>query len=209
MTAFYMFRLVFLTFFGEERLEPEAKAHLHESPKVMTIPLAILAFFSIVAGYVGLPVVLGENVNLFDRFLEPVIHAGHGAHLSIGTEWVLILASVAVALAGIFIAYVFYLKQPQIPHNLVARFPFLYRLLVNKYYVDEIYNAAFVNSTIKGSELVYRHFDLKVIDGALDGSAASANIFGRLLSTFQTGLLKDYALVFLLGAIILLGYFLF
>ncbi len=209
MTAFYMFRLVFLTFFGEERLEPEAKAHLHESPKVMTIPLAILAFFSIVAGYVGLPVVLGENVNLFDRFLEPVIHAGHGAHLSLGTEWMLILASVAVALAGIFIAYVFYLKQPQIPHNLVARFPFLYRLLVNKYYVDEIYNAAFVNSTIKGSELVYRHFDLKVIDGALDGSAASANFFGRLLSTFQTGLLKDYALVFLLGAIILLGYFLF
>ncbi len=209
MTAFYMFRLVFLTFFGEERLEPEAKAHLHESPKVMTIPLAILAFFSIVAGYIGLPVVLGENVNLFDRFLEPVIHAGHGAHLSLGTEWMLILASVAVALAGIFIAFVFYLKQPQIPHNLVARFPFLYRLLVNKYYVDEIYNAAFVNSTIKGSELVYRHFDLKVIDGALDGSAASANFFGRLLSTFQTGLLKDYALVFLLGAIILLGYFLF
>jgi NADH-quinone oxidoreductase subunit L len=209
MTAFYMFRLVFLTFFGEERLEPEAKAHLHESPKVMTIPLTILAFFSIVAGYVGLPVVLGKNVNLFDRFLEPVIHAGHGGHLSLGTEWMLILASVAVALAGIFIAYVFYLKQPQIPHNLVARFPFLYRLLVNKYYVDEIYNAAFVNSTLKGSELVYRHFDLKVIDGALDGTAASASFFGRVLSTLQTGLLKDYALVFLLGAIILLGYFLF
>ncbi len=209
MTAFYMFRLVFLTFFGEERLEPEAKAHLHESPKVMTVPLAVLAFFSIIAGYVGLPVVLGENVNLFDRFLEPVIHAGHGGHLSLGTEWMLILASVAVALCGIFIAYVFYLKQPQIPHNLVARFPFLYRLLVNKYYVDEIYNAAFVNSTLKGSELVYRHFDLKVIDGALDGTAASAHFFGRILSTLQTGLLKDYALIFLLGAILLLGYFLF
>ncbi len=209
MTAFYMFRLVFLTFFGEERLEPEAKAHLHESPKVMTIPLAILAFFSIVAGYVGLPVVLGKDVNLFDRFLEPVIHAHHEAHLSLSSEWMLILASVVVALFGIFIAYVFYLKKPDIPHNLVARFPWLYKLLYNKYYMDEIYNAAFVNSMIKGSELVYKNFDLKVIDGALNGSAKSMNFFGKLLSYLQTGLIKDYALVFLLGALILLGYFVF
>lgn len=209
MTAFYMFRLVFLTFFGKERLEPEAKAHLHESPKVMTIPLAILAFFSIVAGYVGLPVVLGKDVNLFDRFLEPVIHAHHEAHLSLSSEWMLILASVVVALFGIFIAYVFYLKKPDIPHNLVARFPWLYKLLYNKYYMDEIYNAAFVNSMIKGSELVYKNFDLKVIDGALNGSAKSMNFFGKLLSYLQTGLIKDYALVFLLGALILLGYFVF
>jgi len=209
MTAFYMFRLVFLTFFGKERLEPEAKAHLHESPKLMTIPLAILAFFSIVAGYVGLPVVLGKDVNLFDRFLEPVIHAHHEAHLSLSSEWMLILASVAVALFGIFIAYVFYLKKPDIPHNLVARFPWLYKLLYNKYYMDEIYNAAFVNSMIKGSELVYKNFDLKVIDGALNGSAKSMNFFGKLLSYLQTGLIKDYALVFLLGALILLGYFVF
>jgi NADH-quinone oxidoreductase subunit L len=209
MTSFYMFRLVFLTFFGKERLEPEAKAHLHESPKLMTIPLAILAFFSIVAGYVGLPVVLGKDVNLFDRFLEPVIHAHHEAHLSLSSEWMLILASVVVALFGIFIAYVFYLKKPDIPHNLVARFPWLYKLLYNKYYMDEIYNAAFVNSMIKGSELVYKNFDLKVIDGALNGSAKSMNFFGKLLSYLQTGLIKDYALVFLLGALILLGYFVF
>ncbi|MFA9453877.1 MAG: NADH-quinone oxidoreductase subunit L [Candidatus Aminicenantaceae bacterium] len=209
MTAFYMFRVVFLTFYGKERLEPEAKAHLHESPKSMTIPLAILAFFSIVAGYVGLPIVLGKNVNLFDRFLEPVIHAPHEAHLSLSSEWMLILASVAVALFGIFIAYVFYLKKPGIPHNLVARFPWLYKLLYNKYYMDEIYNATFVNSTIKGSELVYKNFDLKVIDGALNGSAKTMNTMGKLLSSLQTGLIKDYALVFLLGALILIGYFVF
>jgi NADH-quinone oxidoreductase subunit L len=209
MTAFYMFRLVFLTFFGEERLEPEAKAHLHESPKMMTVPLAILAFFSIVAGYVGLPVVLGKDVNLFDRFLEPVIHGGHEAHLSLGSEWMLILASVAVALFGIFIAYVFYLKKPAIPHNLVARFPWLYKLLYNKYYMDEIYDATLVNPMIKGSELVYKNFDLKVIDGTLNGSAKSMNFFGKLLSYLQTGLIKDYALVFLLGALILIGYFVF
>ncbi len=211
LTAFYMFRLIFLTFHGKERLEPEAKAHLHESPKAMTIPLVILAFFSVVAGYIGMPVVLGKNVHWFNNFLAPVIHGGHGheAHLSIGTEWLLILISVVVALLGIFLAYVFYLKKPGIPKNLVSRFPFLYKLLYNKYYVDEIYNAIFVNSTIKGSKFVYKNIDLKIIDGAVNGSASTASFFGRILSCLHTGLIKDYALVFLLGATILIGYLIF
>src|SRR4030042_1455368 len=99
LTAFYMFRLVFLTFFGQERIETPPKEHLHESPRVMTVPLVMLAFFSIVAGYVGLPVVFGEKANLFNRFLEPVIHPGHeGAHLSISAEGLLHLASGAGAL---------------------------------------------------------------------------------------------------------------
>jgi len=209
LTAFYMFRLIFLTFFGSERLEPEAKKHLHESPPAMTIPLVLLAFFSVVAGYVGLPVVAGKNLNFFGRFLEPVIHQAHEVHLSLGTEWMLILISVAVAVTGIFIAWVFYIKNPKIPHNLVAKFPGLYKLLYNKYYVDEIYNTLFVNSTIKGSEMVYDHFDLKVIDGVVNGSAKTTNFFGKVLSYFQTGYIKDYALIFLLGVILLLGYLLF
>ncbi len=209
LTAFYMFRLLFLTFFGKERLEPEAKAHLHESPKSMTIPLAILGFFALIAGYVGLPIVFGAHLNWFGRFQEPVIHAGHEVHLSLGTEWLLILASVAVAFTGIFVAYILYLKKPHIPHNLVARFPKLYKLLYNKYYMDEIYNATFVNSAIKGSEFVYDNFDLKVIDGAVNGSAASANFFGKILSYFHSGLIKDYALIFLLGAVALLAYLIF
>jgi NADH-quinone oxidoreductase subunit L len=209
LTAFYMFRLIFLTFHGKERLEPEAKKHLHESPPSMTIPLIILAFFSIIAGYIGLPVVLGKNLDKFGHFLEPVIHEGHGVHLSIGTEWLLILISIVVALTGIFIAWIFYLKNPKIPSAIRSRFPGLYKLIYNKYYVDEIYNATFVDSTIKGSRLVYDHFDLKVIDGTVNGAGASANFFGKILSYFQTGLLKDYALIFLIGAIILLGFFLF
>jgi NADH-quinone oxidoreductase subunit L len=208
LTAFYMFRLIFLTFHGEERLEPEAKAHLHESPPVMTIPLVILAFFSVAAGYVGLPVVFGKNLDFFGRFLEPVIKVPHEVHLELSTEWLLILVSVGVALLGIYIAYVFYIKRPQIPHRLVARFPSLYKLLYNKYYVDEIYNAAFVNTTIKGSEIIYDNFDLKVIDGALNGTASATNFSGKILSYLQSGLLKDYALVFLMGAILFLGYLL-
>jgi len=208
LTALYMFRLIFLTFYGEERLEPEAKKHIHESPRAMTIPLVILAFFSVVAGYIGLPVVFGKKLNLFHRFLEPVIGEGHEAHLGLGTEWMLILISVAVAFLGIYIAYVFYIRSPQIPRTLVARFPFVHKLLFNKYYVDEIYNALFVNSTIKGSEIIYDKFDLKVIDGGVNGAATAAGFFGKILSYFQSGLIKDYALIFLLGLIIFLGYLL-
>jgi NADH-quinone oxidoreductase subunit L len=209
LTAFYMFRLVFLTFFGEERLDRKAKEHLHESPPVMTVPLVILACFSVAAGYVGLPVVLGEKANLFNRFLEPVIRPAHEAHLSIGAEWLLILISVAVALCGIYIAYIFYLKSPQTPHRMVARFPWLYKLLYNKYYVDEAYNAVFVNPTIKGSQAVYDHFDLKVVDGTINGTAAAAGFSGRILGLLQTGLVKDYALVLLLGVAVLIGYLVF
>ncbi len=214
LTAFYMFRLIFLTFHGEERLDSHAKKHLHESPPVMTIPLLILAFFSVVAGYVGLPVVFGEKANLFNRFLAPVLAPAHGApehevHLAISTEWTLILISVAVALTGIYVAYVFYLKSPQTPHRLVRRFPGVYRLLYNKYYVDEIYNAAFVNPMIRGSETIYHRFDLGVIDGAINGTGETMNLAGRVLSLLQSGLVKDYALVFLLGVVILIGYLLF
>lgn len=208
LTAFYMFRLIFLTFHGEERLDPEVKKHIHESPPVMTVPLVILAFFSFIAGYIGLPVVIGQKLNFFQNFLEPVIYRAHEAHLSIQTEWYLILISVAVALSGIFIAYIFYIRNPRIPGQLRNQFPGVYRLLFNKYYVDEIYNAAFVNSTVRGSEIIYDKFDLKVIDGALDGTASATNFSGKILSYLQSGLIKDYALIFLLGVIIFLGYLL-
>jgi len=209
MTAFYMFRLIFLTFYGQERIEHEAKHHLHESPKSMTVPLAILAVFSIIAGYVGLPAVLGEKADLFKRFLEPVIKPGAEGHIGAGTEWLLMLASVAVAAVGIFGAYVFYLQKPGIPHTLVARFPWLYKLLYHKYFVDELYGAVIVNPLVKGSDWVYGHFDLKVIDGALNASASAAGFFGKVLSVLQTGFVKDYAFVFLLGAIIFIGVLLF
>jgi NADH-quinone oxidoreductase subunit L len=95
------------------------------------------------------------------------------------------------------------------PHQLVARYPKIYKLLFNKYYVDEIYNAVFVNTTVKGSQAVYDNFDLKVIDGAINGTASATGLVGKLLSFFQSGLLKDYALVLLLGMVIFLGFILF
>ncbi len=209
LTAFYMFRLIFLTFHGQERIEPEAKAHLHESPPVMTVPLMVLAFFSVAAGYAGLPLVVGEKANLFFAFLSPVIHAGHEAHLTLGTEWLLIIISTVVALLGIFIAYLFYIRKPSAPHTLVQKFPWLYRLLYNKYYVDEMYNAVIVNPLLQGSDWVYNRFDIKVIDGTVNGAANTTGFLSNWFGRLQTGWLKDYALIFLLGVIILLGYLLF
>jgi NADH-quinone oxidoreductase subunit L len=209
MTAFYMFRLIFLTFHGQERLAPEAKLHLHESPRVMTVPLAILAFFSVVAGYIGLPALLGERADLFRRFLEPVIKPEGEGPLSAGAEGLLILASVAAAFTGILIAYWFYVRNPRVPEGLAARLPWAHKLLYNKYFVDEAVGAVIIRPLVRGSELVYSGFDLKVVDGALNGSAAAAGFCGRVLSAFQTGFVKDYAVIFLAGIAVILGVLLF
>lgn len=209
ITAFYMFRLIFLTFHGQERFSAEVRHHLHESPPVMTIPLIVLSFFSIIAGYIGLPVVFGHDLNFFERFLEPVLTGAAEVHLSLSTEWLLIIISSVIALIGIFLAYVFYQQSPHLPHQLASQFPRVYRLLFNKYYVDEIYNAAFVKPLVNGSELIYYNFDLPVIDGAVNGSAKTMNFLGRILSLFQTGLIRDYALIFILGVAIILGLIIF
>jgi NADH-quinone oxidoreductase subunit L len=208
MTAFYMFRLVFLVFYGQERAGADVRHHVHESPPVMTVPLIVLAVFSVLAGYVGLPAVVGEKADVFGRFLEPVLRVPV-AVLSAAVEWNLILVSTVAAVGGLFIAYLFYLRYPRTPGVLVARFPWIYKVLVGKYYVDELYDATIVWPLVRGSELVYDHFDLKVIDGSLNGSAAAANVAGLGLSRLQTGLIKDYALAFLLGVVLFVGFILF
>ncbi len=207
LTAFYMFRLVFLAFFGPERMDERAAGHVHEPPPVMTVPLMVLAFFAVTAGYVGLPAVFGENADVLRRFLGSGL-AGHAGHLAPSSEWLLILASAAAALTGLYAAYVFYLRHPHIPGRLRERLPRLYKLLTGKYYVDEIYDAAVVRPAVRGAELVYRHFDLKVVDGALNGTAAAAGSAGGSLGRLQSGLIKDYALAFLAGAILFVGFLL-
>ena len=207
LTAFYIFRLIYLTFYGKERAELPAGRHIHESPPVMTAPLAVLAVFSILAGYAGLPVLFGERANLFGRFLEGIFRP-EAHHAVASTEIVLILAATASAFAGIVLAFVFYRRSPHIPDRLAGRFPGLCRLLVGKYYVDEAYDAAVVRPLVRGSEWVYRHFDLGVVDGALNGTAAATRSAGRGLSLLQSGLVRDYALAFLLGAILFLGFLL-
>ncbi|MBN1938936.1 MAG: NADH-quinone oxidoreductase subunit L, partial [Candidatus Aminicenantes bacterium] len=208
LTALYIFRLVFLAFFGSERMSMETKAHLHESPPAMTAPLLVLAACSAVAGYLGLPLVLGNKANLFFRFLEPVVPTAEG-HLATAAEWGLMLLSAASALAGIGLSYLFYLRKTGLPAQWAARRPGLHRLLLHGYYIDDLYGAAIVRPLVFGAEAAYRRFDLGLIDAAVDGTGKTAGFLGRALSSLQTGWLKDYALAFLFGVVIFLGALLF
>ena len=207
MTAFYMFRLVYLTFYGEERMIPKAGHHIHESPRAMTIPLVFLAAFSILAGYVGLPVFFGGKADLFGRFMEGSVKTVTH-HLAVSTEGLIVVLATAASLLGIALAFVFYRRTPALPSRLASRFPGVYRLLVGKYFIDEVYDAVVVRPLVRGAEKVYERFDLKVIDGALHGSAAAAGLAGKGLNFLQSGLVRDYALAFLIGAIIFLGFLL-
>ncbi len=207
LTAFYMFRLIYMTFYGEGRASLAPGPHIHEAPRTMTVPLIILAVFSALAGFIGLPVFFGKRADVFGRFLETVL-GGAPHHLASSTEAVLALAATFAALLGIGLAFIFYRRSPRIPADLAHRFPRVYRLLLGKYYVDEAYDTLLVRPLVRGADWTYRHFDLEVIDGVLNGSAAGAGLAGKGLSILQSGLVRDYALAFLLGAILFLGFLL-
>ncbi len=261
LTSFYMFRLVYLTFHGEFRSGKDVENHLHESPKVMTIPLSILAFFSAVIGFVGIPKVIPElfgiakekvaKLDLFESFLEPVFrdmkmelnsavgehgvenvnkvvtHAGEGNHL---LPIFLMILSVIVALIGWAIAKYLYVNRRDLPEKIANKFKLAYKVLYNKYYVDEIYNYVFVDGT-KNLGILLGRFDLKIIDGFvnlvayatlvisklsgmfdlnfIDGLVNAVGWFvkmiGRLFRKLQTGYVHQYAIIFLIGIILVLG----
>jgi NADH-quinone oxidoreductase subunit L len=205
LTALYMFRLIYLTFYGRPRApQGEASGPIHESPPVMTVPLVILAVFSALAGFLGLPVLLGEKANLFNRFLESAF-PGAIHHLFASTEILLVLAATSSALLGIYLAAVFSRKGPVRSEGRAGLFPAIHRILVGKYYVDEAYDAVVVRPLVRGAETIYAHFDLRVVDGALNGSAAAAGLAGKGLNILQDGLVRDYALAFLIGVVVFLG----
>jgi NADH-quinone oxidoreductase subunit L len=174
MTAFYMFRSYFMTFTGSFRGTEEQKRHLHESPPTMTWPLRILAIGAVLAGFLGLPEVLGGIVRLphaLARWLSPIFPEIPGeaveAHLSRGTEASLMIFSVTVAVIGIGIAWRFYTGEGAFerPRRLAERFPVAYRLVFNKYYVDEAYDTLFVEGLGKGGGRFLWDFDARVVDG--------------------------------------------
>ena len=150
LTAFYMYRIVSLTFFGQFRGTKEQAHHLHESPASMTLPLVVLGVLSLVAGWLGLPAVFGEHADIIGPFLAPVFApiAGHpaaGEAMPHATEWLLMAVSVAVAASGLFLAYNWYVKQGgRTPARLAASFPGAYGLVLDKFRVDELYDVLFV-----------------------------------------------------------------
>jgi len=220
LTAFYMFRLYILAFRGPSRLSHEADHHLHESPPSMIVPLAILAVLSIVGGWVGPPLIEGGNP--FARWLAPVfasgVHgiaggamshaggeaAGHAAHeLPRGTEILLMVVSVAAAAIGILFAFRAYLFQPGLATSLQQRFQGLYRVLLNKYWIDELYDALVVRPVHALSQRLWKVWDTRVVDGAVNGVGYTLEGISAMLRLFQTGFVGTYALWFVVGVLAL------
>ena len=209
-TAFYMFRSVYLTFHGEERFDHN-HVHPHESPATMTIPLWILAILATVGGFLGLPPVLGEHAHALHNWLEPVFAGAtanlHGAHLSHTLEWILIGVSTAIALGGIFLAYHMYIAKPELPNRVASSFKGVYKLLWNKWFVDEIYQGGIVRPMWAGSKSVLlKGVDKGLIDGVLHGLARMTGSTASAIRTIQTGVAQHYMMVFVLGILAILGW---
>ena len=216
LTAFYMFRLIYLTFHGKERMTEEVKHHLHESPKSMTIPLSILAILSVIGGYVGLPHLFFGATNYFEKWLEPVMAGGgheEPAHAlasnaaDTGTEWLLMASSVILVLVMIYFARYFYNKRLEAATSLREKLSGIHKLLLNKYYVDEIYGAIVVRPVIYGSLFLWKIFDVVIIDGFINGLASIYRDISNTLKYIQSGRLRNYATIFMLGVVIMVGYF--
>ena len=201
LTAFYMFRLIFVTFYGESRVEPEVASHLHESPSVMWVPLAILA---IPSALIGLLLGWGGHESWFHDFTKSVFPEAH--HEVSGNMFLFMAISSIVGLLGIAFAWTRYSKRVPSDEPTGA----FHRLLANKYYVDEIYNALIVQPVKNGSHfLLWKLVDNGIIDGIVNGVAALIRFIGGLLRRLQTGLVQAYIISMVLGIVLFLAYYLF
>ena len=213
LTAFYMFRLVVLTFEGTPRFSTKKDGHEHlphEAPKSMTIPLIVLAILSVVGGLIGIPHWSG-----IEHWLDPVFAPAQEKLLlsERGFDWVeilLMIVSVAVAVAGIWAARKIYLERIDLAESFKKKYQALYGLLLNKYKIDELYDAAVVNPILKGSEkILWKGIDVNVIDGVVNGAARVINYFSQTFRKVQTGVVQFYAVIFVGGIVAVLAWILF
>jgi NADH-quinone oxidoreductase subunit L len=226
LTSFYMFRLWYLTFTGESRaneieehgaavharsdsklvVEAEHAHGVHESPWVMLLPLILLAILATTGGFLGVPSAMGGHDEI-GHFLEPLL--GSGAHAAGGESSGLALSlaavSVLVALTGLFAAHILYKAKPELPHKLATQLRALYALLLNKYWVDQIYGALIVTPLLLVSRYLLKGLiDRGVIDGAGFAAGATAQGFGAIVQRVQSGNIRSYAGWLALGAAVLL-----
>ena len=207
LTAFYMFRLIFVTFYGKSRVEPDVESHLHESPAVMWIPLAILA---IPSAFIGLLLGWGGHESWFHDFTKDVFSAAshvvdiHGE--AGGNVWLFMGISTIVGLAGIAFAWIRYKDRVPSAESTNA----LQKLVANKFYVDEAYNI-FIVQPIKNAShfLLWKLFDTGIIDGIVNGVAALIRFIGGTLRRLQTGLVQAYIVSMVVGIVLFLAYYLF
>ncbi len=205
MTALYMFRLLFLVFFGSERA-PELSAAAHDPPWVMKIPMAVLAVLSIIGGYVAFP---GAK-NLIGDWLKPTFDRfTPAAPIEPSTQWASVVIVIVLVAMGIIAAYrIFYQAQPSAA-QVASRAPFFYRLFLNRWYVDEIYDLAIVRPITVVGLFLNSAVERFVINGAVDGSGLALSEWSGNLRRLQSGYVRNYALSILLGAVLVVGYYIF
>ena len=198
LTAFYSFRLVFMTFWGPSHVDPHHAGHIHEPSTTMTVPLMILAVLSIVAGYLGIP-----------EFLEPVFHGHNAAAQHEGPAAYGIMAfATLMGLSGIGAAYYLYVLNPNLPNRLAQQWRTAYELSLHKWYVDESYDRWFVRPTLSAANGLWKHVDVSIIDGAVNGVARAVAWGGWIIRLTQSGQTQHYALGMTLGAVVILTVYL-
>jgi NADH-quinone oxidoreductase subunit L len=239
MTSFYMFRLLFKTFFGPERFDehPSLESHgalvhandsstlvmeaghdegqathphgVHESPFIMTFPLIVLAILSIIGGWVGIPIAFGGSDEA-EHFLEPVLASGIAGAGNHGLEYTLAGISILTAFLGAFIAYLFYVKKPGTASSYAQKFPAFYRLVENKFYVDEIYNAVLVTPLLMFARIILGGLiDTGLVNGSGYLAASTTRGLGFVTRRIQSGNIRSYAGWLALGAAAVLAVMIF
>jgi NADH-quinone oxidoreductase subunit L len=217
MTAFYMFRCVSMTFFGEQKTDSRAKDHIPESPWVITLPLVVLAALAVVGGFVGVPEVLGGH-NAIHHYFEPVFgHATETYHIAIkaafaknhALELILMAGSVLIGFGGIGLALFMYLKRPELPGKFTAKFSGLHKAVYNKWYIDELYDFLFVNPTKRCGQFLWRGFDVCIVDGVVNGIGRVTTLVSSGLRYTQTGMTQHYAMWMVVGVVMIVGFYIF
>ena len=206
MTAFYMFRLLFLTFFGEFRGNSIQKNHVHESPKSMTIPLMILAALSVVGGFIGFPHELGHQLHLhhwLDGFLATSIKTGK-IEMTLTTELILMATTIILILTVILIARKLFVSKNQVPKSDEAAMPLWKEVIYYKYYIDEIYEAVVVKPLNRISGLLYHYIEKSGIDAMVNGIGTSVVNWSQLLRLSQTGGLGFYVMAMVISILVLI-----
>lgn len=209
LTAFYMTRLMALTFWGKSRVP--SNVHPHESPALMTIPLIVLAVLSVIGGWIGIPHVIGENLgeipNIWEHWLHPLIReVPNMGHMEASTEWTLMGASVGLAVVSAIVAYQFYVKSPEAPKKFAASIKPVYNLVYNKYFVDEAYFAGIINPLVNGSKNLWYYIDVNLIDKCTFWIGDLIKGMGSLARSLQTGNFQQYAMYIGIGVVVVLSF---
>ncbi len=212
MTAFYMTRLMCLTFWGKSRVPKSV--HPHESPLLMTIPLMVLGLLSVIGGWIGIPHVISEVLpnhpeNILEHWLEPVVRQiPNLQHGEASLEWTLMGVSVTLAVISAAIAYHFYVRKPEVPVQIAKSMGPVYQVIYKKYLVDEFYYGFIINPLVKVSEKIWYYIDVNLIDKTTYVISDVVRGGGSVVRSLQTGNLQQYAMYFGLGLVLALSFIL-